>query len=329
MDGGFLRQLHSRGGPHPGLVFVELSRRDFPLTGYHRPPFYRNNPSLVKAETYYMPLVPFDLPAWNTKAVGTVQQLYKHPPERVLRCSLNAVKEPHPSRTEMLKPGALQRILYQKDNENPSVWQKPSFTKTLAKTQCKNAFISPFNPHCFAFDRTSLCSFMLDRAFGGFTSPSWYMKSPGSFFCLHVEQLSGPFYNLCYEGGTTWWVVQREDRQKLDSYIVQKAKEWFDVPAGLQLSAAEQAAMAGLLYTKRIIFHPADLAGAGIGFRLTEVRQEADMVVAGMGVLVHFGFTAVPDDLPITAARSVNEAVNFLPLQWLETGLPLVAKWFK
>ena len=63
----------------------------------------------------------------------------------------------------------------------------------------------------FALDSANLCSLVPDIRFSGFSSPSWYVKTPGSFFCLHVEQLFAPFYNLCYEGSTTWWVVRTED----------------------------------------------------------------------------------------------------------------------
>lgn len=68
---------------------------------------------------------------------------------------------------------------------------------------------SPFNPNLFCRDpNTNLCCLMLFYSFPGFTSASWYVKTDGSFFCMHVEQLFAPFYNLCYEGSTTWWVVK-------------------------------------------------------------------------------------------------------------------------
>ena len=43
----------------------------------------------------------------------------------------------------------------------------------------------------------------------------------------------------------------------------------------------------------------------------------------GDGDLVHFGVCTARD----AAAQSTNEAVNFLPIQWLTTGLPRLVAW--
>ena len=176
---------------------------------------------------------------------------------------------------------------------------------------------------------------MLEHEFPGFSSPSWYNKRPGSFFCMHAEQLGAPAFNMSYAGGTTWLVVRREDRQRLDEYVVERAREWFDVPANVQLSKVEAAAVAGLIYTKRIVFHPDDLVAAGVN--LTRVVQTSGRVVVLDGDILHFGMTTVPPrslqqlqqqrQQDVSSSLSINEAVNFLPVRWLVTGMPQLVPW--
>ena len=62
----------------------------------------------------------------------------------------------------------------------------------------------------------------------------------GLLLCMHVEQLFAPFYNLCYEGSTTWWVVRREDREALNQYVVARAKRWYGVDEGEGLTGEEE-----------------------------------------------------------------------------------------
>ena len=132
---------------------------------------------------------------------------------------------------------------------------------------------------------------MADHQFKGFsTSPSGYVKVAGSFFCLHAEQVFAPFYNLCYEGGTTWWVVHRDDWDELVKYVARRAREWYGVPKDVLLKPAEEKALHGLLYTKQVLFHPDDVAAAGI--RLTKVTQVAGQIVMGGGDMMHFGVHA-------------------------------------
>ena len=98
------------------------------------------------------------------------------------------------------------RVVYQKDNESFSAWLAAGWDRWSIEEQLASAIHSPFNPYLCSRDPANLCCLMPDSHFGGFTSPAWYRKTPGSFFCLHVEQLFAPFYNLCYHGATTWVV---------------------------------------------------------------------------------------------------------------------------
>jgi len=204
-------------------------------------------------------------------------------------------------------------------------WDELDEEHTLA-----TAIPSPFNPHRYAYDPTNLCYLMPDDNFPGFSKPSWYVKTPGSSFCMHVEQLFAPFYNLCYRGSTTWWVVRREDSEKLNEYIVMRARKWYDVPTDERLLDEERKAIAGLLYTKHVVFHPDELVAAGI--RVTELTQEKGRIVIGAGDVVHFGMATVPPGYlrqTGVTGRSVNEAVNFMPIDWLTSGLPLLVDWMQ
>ena len=145
---------------------------------------------------------------------------------------------------------------------------------------------------------------------------------------LHARRAAvRSFYNLCYAGGTTWWVVQDADRDRFDEYVVAQARDWYRVPTDVQLSKAEQEAMRGLLYTKHVVLHSEDLAAAGI--RLTEIAQAAGQLVVGRGDVIHFGMATMRPDLPASRAHSVNEAVNFMPVERLTTGLPRLAEWMQ
>ena len=272
--------LYAAASPHTGLSHWQLDNSDNPLTAAdttRRPPFFDRLERMVHADNHYMPVVPFNLPDASKSKRGALRTHYEQPSEQVMIDVLSLVRE-HCARAD-----ELTMVVYQKDNERFSAWQK----RTGRPVRGAAAVHSPLNPHLFSLDPTNLCSLMPDHSFSGFTSPSWYVKSPGSFFCLHVEQLYAPFYNLCYDGGTTWWVVRREDRGRLDEYVVQRARQCYGVPNDVQLTHVEERAVAGLLTTKQLVFHPDDLTRAGV--RMTEVRQVAGSVVVGDGDLVHFG----------------------------------------
>ena len=111
-----------------------------------------------------------------------------------------------------------------------------------------------------------------------------------------------------------------------------RARQWYNVPVSVQLSKVDEDALAGLLYTKHVVFHPSDLVAAGI--RATKVVQLAGTVVVGLGDAVHFGMCSVPADhvrqgRSAETGRSVNEAVNFIPVQWLGDGLLRYAEWMQ
>ena len=166
---------------------------------------------------------------------------------------------------------------------------------------------------------------------GNLCSRIAWQSVPRVALCMHTTGCA-PCYSNSYEGSTTWWVVRTEDREKLEKYIVTRARQWYNVPVSVQLSKVEEDALAGLLYTKHVVFHPSDLVAAGI--RVTKVVQVAGTVVVGLGDAVHFGMCSVPADhvrqrRSAETGRSVNEAVNFIPVQWLGDGLLRYAEWMQ
>ena len=340
-DSAVLNDLYCDSTAHPGLSYWQLDTTDHPSTGLQRPPHLKNDAANSRTTTYRMPVVPFDLPSADSTEVGTAQRLFEKntsaagtaTDERVMSGVLELVKERpmaaegrHTQEEVNSSRDGPTVVTYQKDIERHSAWQKPSFIELKRERQLNDVFPSPFNPHRFALSVLSLLYLLPRLLFLGFAVPSWYVKTAGSFFCLHVEQLFAPFYNLCYEGSTTWYVVRGEDRERLNAYIVERAKQWYGVPDSGVLSEAEGKAVQGLLYTKRVLFHPDDLVAAGI--HLTKVVQRPGQVVLGRGDCVHFGLTTVPADRELHKnARSVNEAVNFMPVEWLQSGLPQLVEW--
>ena len=299
--------LYPTVSPHPGLAVWSLHESDFPLTTAepHHKPLYFDAITHIKAAAEHMPAIPFNLPDRGSSGDCKDEQPQPTDP-RVLTDVLALVKEGRDNTADE-KP---EMALYQKDIPF-SAWQ-PTEQQPMAPQpqqqqqqqqqpqeqpqqqqpeQTPPPIRSPFNPHLFVHEPTNLSCLMDDHDFPGFTTPSWYVKKPGSFFCMHVEQLFAPFYNLCYDGSTTWWVVQRDTRGKLNDYMVRRARRLYGVPEDVKLSEEEAEAVHGLLFTKQVMFHPDDLIRAGVV--LSEVKQEAGMVVVGDGDVVHLGMTTV------------------------------------
>ena len=330
-----LDALYSIHSPHPGLSFWSLDSAEFPLTAQPaqlRPPYY-NEIHLSPAYTYPMPVVPFNLPDTGTGEEEKLPDVYRRTAAEQLNTAdvLSHVRE-GVKRLSKFDTEKVVTTLYQKDNEGFSGWQRETKRKkasplpsplSLSLPPSKPNIWSPYNTHLFSSHPYNLCSLMLDWTFAGFSSPSWYSKVDGSFFCMHVEQLFAPFYNICYEGSTTWYVIHREDRAQFDEYIVKRAREWYGVGEDVALTDREREAIKGLLYTKQVVFHPDDVRKAGI--RVTQVEQSAGTAVVGDGDLIHFG-VVTPSPTP---PHSINEAINFLPIQWLSTGLPRLLQWLR
>jgi hypothetical protein len=202
-----LQPLYDDSMPHPGLSHCEVSLTDRP-----QPPLLGELPT-APAPMYSMPVVAFNLP--DQSSVQDSVSMAQHNKRKRRRVTVEDVLRPvkEPANGNRRATRRLVKVFYQRDNEGFKAWQREP-----------DLFIHAFNPHSFALHDTNLCLLMRDVEFPGFSSPSWYVKLPNSFFCLHVEQLFAPFYNYCYEGGTTWWVVRREGRARLDNYLVRRAK---------------------------------------------------------------------------------------------------------
>jgi hypothetical protein len=171
---------------------------------------------------------------------------------------------------------------------------------------------SPFN----------LCTLMTEkRDFPGFLSASWYCKASHSYFRAHVEQLFAPSMNVCYAGGTTWWCIKRADVAKYEKFFIEFVKDELNMKnEGVGEWPEEQSRLLlALLYAKKTFIDPRLLAAAGI--EVFQLSQKAGDVVMLDGDIVHLGVC--------NEKWSINEAINFLPVTWLRSGLPLLSEWLK
>jgi len=72
-------------------------------------------------------------------------------------------------------------------------------------------------------------------------------------------------------------------------------------------------------YTKKIFIDPSNLIADGIP--VIRICQEQNQALIGSGTIVHWGKCA--------HFYSINEAINFIPVSWLTTGLPHVLEYMK
>jgi hypothetical protein len=157
--------------------------------------------------------------------------------------------------------------------------------------------------------RLSLLTLMDRDSFAGFDSAFIYCKLRNSYFKMHVEQLYAPFYNYCWQGSTVWYAVMEEDRQAFTRFLISKVAREHNIG---QVTAEEEKLFLALLYSKQIFLDPFDLWKAGVP--VYRVRQWQNQVVIGSGTVIHWGMCG--------DTKSVNEAVNYLPVRWLIDGLP-------
>jgi hypothetical protein len=164
-------------------------------------------------------------------------------------------------------------------------------------------------------DRRSLLRLMIGHVppvkFAGFDSPSYYLKQPNSFFRMHWEQLFAPFYNYCWTGSTIWYAVMEQDRQALERYVVDEVGRRYNIDVQ-RLSADDRRLVTALVYSRQLFLDPFELQAHGVPVH--RIQQETGQVVVGKGTVLHWGLCG--------SRNSLNEAVNWLPVQWLEDGLP-------
>jgi hypothetical protein len=172
---------------------------------------------------------------------------------------------------------------------------------------------------------SNLCSLMMtvdsggesNFGFPGLLTGSWYFKVAWSYFNAHVEQLFAPSLNVCYMGGTTWWCIKRADVMKYETFLIHYIKNHFDMDREGKWTVEQSRLLLALLYAKKTFIDPRLLKAAGI--EVFQLNQEAGEVVMLDGDIVHLGMCSKD--------KSINEAINFLPVGWLVHGLPLLDDW--
>ena len=166
-------------------------------------------------------------------------------------------------------------------------------------------------------DRRSLLRLLRpEQRCSGFDTPSYYLKLPESFFRMHCEQLFAPFYNYCWQGCTIWYAVMEEDRVALEKYLAAMVARKFDIDLHQLWKENDTGLLWALVYSRQLFLDPFDLQASGVPVH--RVEQAAGQAVVGKGTVLHWGLCGSVD--------SINEAVNWLPVLWLDDGLPQLVK---
>jgi len=161
--------------------------------------------------------------------------------------------------------------------------------------------------------------------FSGMTSGSWYVKCGDDFFYLHIEQLSTWFANFCHEGAMRWYFIAWTEidgivRTMLKALARQthntNNQAMMDSISALAANPAAEPQLRNLIRMlilgKRCL--PSIDALRAEGVQVDIVDQYAGQMVMGDGVVFHQGRSLTPSN--------VHEAINFIPITWLLTGLP-------
>ena len=169
----------------------------------------------------------------------------------------------------------------------------------------------------------NLCCLMSEEEFSlpGFRTASWYCKVAHSHFRAHVEQLFASSMNVCYLGGTTWWCIRRADWPKYEQFFIEYVKDEFRMDEKREWSEEQSRLLLALLYAKKTFIDPRLVAGPQSGIEVFQLNQKEGDVVILDGDIVHLGVCS--EDC------SINEAINFLPVSWLVSGLPRLAEWVR
>ena len=214
-----------------------------------------------------------------------------------------------------------RKMPYLKDMEEVDVWgavgeERDSSDQVVKEGTPIHHFL---NPKRFERDRRNLLRILpaSARQFPGFLTASSYCKGVGSFFCAHVEQLFAPFYNFCWKGSTTWWAVVKADWGHFERFFIHYAKAHYKLDGGRPMTGEEESLLLALLYAKRAFIDPRLMMACGL--RVFHIEQRAGDVVVGEGEVVHLGMC--------TDSHSENEAINYIPVSWIKTGLPRLLEW--
>jgi hypothetical protein len=145
----------------------------------------------------------------------------------------------------------------------------------------------------------------------GVTSSSLSLSHSGQFTPLQFRTNFFPFINCCLSGESVWYLVRESEKEKLKHYMIARFKSQH--PELSPFSVEEDFILSALLYAKDVcFFDPRDLVKYGI--QVEQLNQRANEVFIGKGTVFRWGMTL--------HHYSVNETIDFVPVDWLLDGLP-------
>jgi hypothetical protein len=150
----------------------------------------------------------------------------------------------------------------------------------------------------------------LDRAFS-------YCSMNSNFFQMHREQLMFSFWNVCYAGQKIWYFIPECEQQKLEQYVIREFKNRNPTISNTSTTVTpdEDQLILALLFAKNTTFlDPRDLITHGI--QVIRIVQNENEIITAKGTIFHWGLTA--------HHYAINEAINYIPIHWLVSGLPQV-----
>jgi hypothetical protein len=341
----------SVSGPGHGIVYFSIEPHQNP-TRSPLPPKYQaigfNRIFTRQTDAYLQQLVMFNDSARTKEELvsrQTFQDLYRQQSLQPSPLSEKQVmKELHSAR------GERRSALYARDMEYHNNWTDKDSNPTSERKANKaletiaikrdwqgyefpnyselltNSIQNPLNTNLFSHHPASLLS-LLPRftvvpkpsgspewspcSFSGVDRPFSYASVNGNFFHLHREQMMFPFWNACWSGEKIWYLIPESEQQKLERYVIQEYK--CRNPHLAPTSEREDRLLLALLYAKHTcFFDPEDLIAHGI--QVLRVVQRENEVITARGTVFHWGVTA--------HHYAINEAINYVPINWLVSGLP-------
>jgi hypothetical protein len=286
--------MHRDGGPH--RVTLEAVSKLFTVTSW----------------VYDMAFHPINVPSpdneeskWTYEALSTSRSQLA----RTLMGEMTFLNSMRAMLSSCTLDAPKQAYLRDIEDQRDLLWmQPPSATDILVQHYLNANLINTTDK------RSLLLAVPNGYSCPGFNSPSYYLKLPDSFFRMHWEQLFAPFYNYCWMGSTIWYAVRESDRDALETCLVHLVARRCEM-SELDVAANKRLLWA-LVYSRQLFLDPFELQAYGVPVH--RIEQTAGQVVVGKGTVLHWGLCG--------GADSVNEAVNWLPVQWLEDGLPQLVK---
>jgi hypothetical protein len=149
---------------------------------------------------------------------------------------------------------------------------------------------------------------------GALTAMLYVKHESGGDFPLHVEQGYMPFVNTCLHGVGIWYFIPPEYEVQLLDYIQDVAIKHNLWSADFNLANAPAAVAHAIIRSRSLMPDPYELASQPYNIPVRRLEQEPGDTVIGHGYVLHMGTGGT--------STVVSEAINAVPVWWLQRGLP-------